>query len=100
MTGVQTCALPILKRFKYLKRLFRKYDVSKVLSERLILNHIIVLYNVFGDEAAVLLLYKIDKKYWSYLKTFLLYLNRMSPEDLSEIPVNLDIANTLRKING
>jgi hypothetical protein len=89
-----------LQRFKYLKRLFRKYHTTKVLSERLILNHIIVLYNVFGEEATIMLLYKINKNYWNYLKTFLLYLNRMSPDDLPEISVDLNIANTLRKING
>jgi hypothetical protein len=61
-----------IKRFKYLKRLFRKYDITGEIKIRLILNHLIVLQNVFGAEVAVtLLLFKIDKKYWSVLKTCL-----------------------------
>jgi hypothetical protein len=60
-----------LKRFKYLKRLFRKYNTGKDLKERLILNHIIVIYNLFGPEAATkMLFYKIEQKFWSQLKTF------------------------------
>ena len=55
-----------IKRFKYLKRLFRKYDIVGDIKIRLVLNHLVVLQNVFGVEVAVtLLLYKIDKKYWS-----------------------------------
>ena len=61
-----------MKRFKYLKRLFRKYDTSGTLKVRLILNHIIVLANVFGvDASSTLLFFKIEKKHWSTLKTFL-----------------------------
>ena len=55
-----------IKRFKYLKRLFRKYEIVGDIKIRLVLNHLVVLQNVFGVEVAVtLLLYKIDKKYWS-----------------------------------
>ena len=51
-----------IKRFKYLKRLFRKYDIVGDIKIRLVLNHLVVLQNVFGVEVAVrLLLYKIDK---------------------------------------
>ena len=65
-----------LKRFKYIKRLFRRYETTDVLSERLILNHIIILNNLFGTEAATkMLFYKIDKKFWPQLKTFLVFLN-------------------------
>ena len=54
-----------IKRFKYLKRLFRKYDITKEIKIRLVLNHLVVLQNVFGVEVAVtLLLYKVDKKYY------------------------------------
>ena len=61
-----------IKRFKYLKRLFRKYEIVGDIKIRLVLNHLVVLQNVFGVEVAVtLLLYKIDKKYWSILKTCL-----------------------------
>ena len=59
-----------IKRFKYLKRLFRKYEITGDIKIRLILNHLVVLQNVFGVEASVsLLLFKIDKEYWSILKT-------------------------------
>ena len=59
-----------LKRFKYLKRLFRKYDTSGELKLRLIINHIIILSNVFGvDASTTLLFFKIDDIHWSLLKT-------------------------------
>mgnify|MGYP003350564976 FL=1 len=97
-----------IKRTKYLKRLFRRYKVTKSLKERLILNHIILLNNVFGTEAtARILFYKIDERDYDILKTFLEYLNIM-PESVygirgkniysSEIPLNKDIAEVLLKI--
>ena len=70
-----------------------------MLSERLILNHLIVLYNVFGENTSLMLLYKVEKKYWSYLKTFLVYLNRMTMDDIPEIPLDLEVAAALRKID-
>ena len=61
-----------IKRFKYLKRLFRKYDIVGDIKIRLVLNHLVVLQNVFGVEVAItLLLFKVDEKYWSILKTCL-----------------------------
>lgn len=67
-----------IKRTKYLKRLFRRYKVTKSLKERLILNHIILLNNVFGTEATSrILFYKIDERDYDILKTFLTYLNLM-----------------------
>jgi hypothetical protein len=67
-----------IKRTKYLKRLFRRYKVTKSLKERLILNHIILLNNVFGREhTARILFYKIDERDYDILKTFLAYLNIM-----------------------
>jgi hypothetical protein len=97
-----------LKKTKYLKRLFRRYKVTKILKERLILNHIIMLNNVFGVIATSrILFYKIDERDYDILKTFLLYLNIM-PETIlnikgkniysTEIPVDLNVANILRKI--
>jgi len=88
-----------MKRFKYLKRLFRKYDTSKVLKIRLILNHIIVLANVFGvDASSTLLFFKLDKKHWPMLKTFLVYLNYMPENDLKDIATDLKILKELREI--
>lgn len=87
-----------LKRFRYLKRLFKKYKPGSGLKERLILNHIIVIYNLFGVEASTQMLFlKIEKKYWSQLKAFLLYLNVM-PADNLLIPVDENALESLRKI--
>lgn len=65
-----------MKKFKYLKRLLKRYLKTGVLRTNLILNHLIVLFNVFGDGTLPLLMYKLEREYWSALKTFLLYLNR------------------------
>ena len=75
-----------LKRFKYLKRLLKKHHDGGDLKERLILNHIIVLTNVFGVEAAsTLLLFKIDPLYWPVLKTFMVYLHMIPQGELLQI---------------
>ena len=68
-----------LKRFKYLKRLLRRYETTGELKTHLILNHVIVLYNVFDDAATPLLFYRIEATYWSLLKAFMLFLNRLPP---------------------
>jgi len=87
-----------LKKFKYLKRLFRKYRTGGGLKERLILNHIIVIYNLFGVDAATnMLFFKIDKKYWPQLKSFLMYLNVMPPDNLM-VEVDLEVLQSLREI--
>ena len=87
-----------LKKFKYLKRLFRKYKAGGGLKERLILNHIIVIYNLFGvDAASNMLFFKIDKKYWPQLKSFLMYLNVMPPDNLM-VEVDLEVLQSLREI--
>ena len=88
-----------MKRFKYLKRLFRKYDTSSILKVRLILNHIIVLANVFGvDASSTLLFFKIEKKHWSTLKTFLVYLNYMPESDMKNIATDVKVLKELREI--
>ena len=88
-----------MKRFKYLKRLFKKYSKSGILKERLIMNHIIVLANVFGPDAVkVLLLFKIDKIYWAQLKTFLVFLNYMPETELKQISLDGGLLEALRKI--
>ena len=88
-----------MKRFKYLKRLFRKYDTSDVLKVRLILNHIIVLANVFGvDASSTLLFFKIEKKHWSTLKTFLVYLHYMPENDMKDIATDVKVLKELRDI--
>ena len=88
-----------LKRFKYIKRLLRKYYDTKVLKERLLLNHIIVLNNVFGPDAcATLLLYKIQSEYWPTLKSFLLYLNIIREDELKETDKDEFVFEVLRKL--
>ena len=88
-----------MKRFKYLKRLFRKYDTSKELKSRLIINHIIVLSNVFGvDAATTLLFFKIDRHHWSLLKTILVYLHFMPEEDMTDIKINQNVMAELGTI--
>jgi hypothetical protein len=97
-----------IKRTKYLKRLFRRYKITKTLKERLILNHIILLNNVFGPEpTSRILFYRIDERDYDILKTFLIYLGIM-PDNIkgvngkniqsAEIPVDLNIAEILRQI--
>jgi hypothetical protein len=93
-----------LKKFSYLKKLFARYKDNGELKERLILNHIIVLYNLFGITTTELLFFKIDKQYWDVLATFLIYLERL-PTSIPEFGVvsadlNIDqhILSVLRKI--
>jgi len=71
-----------LNKFKYLKRLFKRFEVSGELKTHLILNHIILLYNSFDDATTPLLFYKIEERQWPILKAFLLYLNKL-PESLN-----------------
>ena len=88
-----------LKRFKYLKRLLKIYHQGGDLKERLILNHIIVLTNVFGvDASSTLLLYKIDREYWPALKPFMKKLNMIYETDMIEIPLDETVWSKLTKI--
>ena len=88
-----------LQKFKYIKRLFNRYEVAGELSERLILNHLIVIYNVFGIQAANhIMFYKIEEKNWPLLKTFLVYLNYLPEDQYVEIPLDLHVIGVLRKI--
>jgi hypothetical protein len=93
-----------LKKILYLKKLLSRYKNNGELRERLILNHIIVLYNIFGDAATRMLFYKVEESCWDVLVTFLVYLDRM-PETipeygiiLSEIKLDETVIATLRKI--
>jgi hypothetical protein len=97
-----------LKRIKYVKRLIKRYKATGDLKERLILNHIIILSNVFGITPTVrMLFFKLDKEEYEILKTFLLFLNFM-PQMIkglngidiksSDISVDLFIGKRLRSI--
>jgi hypothetical protein len=94
-----------LKRFQYLKRLFKRYEEADDLKIRLILNHIIVLYNCFGAEATHMIFFKL-KEYHSMVKPIVLFLNYL-PEKIeyeeatifsSDIPLDHRIVQELRKI--
>ena len=88
-----------MKRFKYIKRLFRKYKDTGMLKERLLLNHIIVLNNLFGAEASsTLLFFKIEQEYRPALKSFLEFLNIMPQNDLLEIISDITIKQKLVKL--
>ena len=88
-----------MKRFKYIKRLLRKYKDSGILKERLLLNHIIVLNNLFGPEACVtLILFKIQREYWETLKSFLLYLNIIREDELPDIIPSEEVLKVLKEL--
>ena len=88
-----------IKRFKYLKRLFRKYESTGEIKIRLILNHIILLHNVFGAEACMtLLLYKIDKEYWPILKSVCGYLGYLYSHELQEVNEDTTITQMLKEL--
>ena len=79
--------------------MFRKYKSTGELKTRLILNHIIVLNNVFGNEAsATLLLYKIEQEYWAILKTFLVFLKTINEEELPNVKISKNLLSNLEKI--
>lgn len=93
-----------LKKLLYIKKLLSRYKNDNDLKERLILNHIIVLYNVFGDAFTNMAFFKIDEEHWPALATFLVCINRM-PEVLefhgimlSDITLDQNIISALRKI--
>lgn len=96
-----------LKRFKYLKRLLNRYVKTGEPNERLIINHLILLYNVFGNATTEMLFFKLEEKYWSNLKTYLVFLNRMPTLEVvskgirriaSDTPLNDELVKILRKI--
>ena len=88
-----------LKILKYIKRLLRKYHETGILKERLLLNHMIVLHNVFGSDAvATLLLYKIQEEYWPTLKSFLLFLNILRTDELSDVKKNEEVYKVLKEL--
>ena len=88
-----------LDRIKYIKRIINRYLETEELSERLLLNHIIVFCNVFGIEIGVkMMAVKLEYKYWSIIKTFLVFLKYVEPTDLVGIKMDKKIITALRKI--
>ncbi len=90
-----------LNHFRYIKRLLRKYKNEGELKTHLLINHFIVLYNIFGDAATPMLFYKIEKELWSPMKTFILFLNKF-PEYpkcyIHDIPIDIECLSQLQKI--
>lgn len=87
-----------LNRFKYLKRLLNKYQSTGELSHRLILNHLTVIFNIFGAEPTIrMLVFKLGVDNLPVLKPFLLYLKIITEHDLIEIPMDKTAVDALRK---
>ena len=87
-----------MKRFKYLKRLFKRYLRGGPLRSHLIINHLVILYNVFDDAATPLLFYKLEREYWPLLKAFLHWMNRYPEHWLDNLEEDPDIIEILQQI--
>ena len=89
-----------LNHFKYIKRLLKRYKNTGELKTHLLINHFIVLYNIFGDAATPMLFYKIEENLWSVMKTFVIFLNRL-PETpkcfMHDVKVDLDCLIEIQK---
>lgn len=89
-----------LKSVTYIKKLIQKKEVNS----KLLLNHIITLFNCFGDAALYMLFYKIEKRYWGTLSTFLVYISRMPdsiPEfeyKITDLPLDEKVIKELRTL--
>lgn len=93
-----------LNHFKYIKRLLKRYKKSGELKTHLILNHFIILYNIFGEATTPMLFFKIEQELWSSVKSFIIFLNKL-PEypqsSIHNIQVDLNCLTELYKIyNG
>ena len=90
-----------LNHFKYIKRLLKRYKKTGELKEHLLINHFIILYNIFGEATTPMLFYKIESEMYSQIKTFLIFLNRL-PEyprtNIHDIPIDNDCMNQIQKI--
>lgn len=90
-----------LKRFKWIKRLLKKYKSNGEMNIHLLINHFLILYNIFGEAATPLLFFKIDSDYWSFIKTIIVYLGRF-PEyprtELHDIPIDLNCMSYLNQL--
>ena len=90
-----------LNHFKYIKRLLKRYKNTGVLKSHLLLNHFIVLYNIWGEATTPMLFFKIDEELWPAMKTFIIFLNRF-PEypktHIHDIQVDLDCLKELNLI--
>ena len=91
-----------LNHFKYIKRLLKRYKNTGELKIHLLINHFIVLYNIFGDAATPMLFYKIEEDLWSVMKTFIIFLNRFPQHpksDFHSVAVDLECLVQLQKLS-
>ena len=90
-----------LNHFKYIKRLLKRYKNTGELKTHLLLNHFIILYNIFGEATTPMLFFKIEKDLWPVMKAFIIFLNKL-PEypqsEIHDIQVDLDSMKELYKI--
>lgn len=88
-----------LKRFKYVKRLLNRYIETDNMPDRLVLNHLIVIFNVFGIEAGLAILeLKLDRQHWPVIKPFLVFLKTIRTDQYTNIPQDWTVVEMLRKI--
>ena len=88
-----------LKRFKYIKRLLNRYIEHNDLADRLILNHLIVVFNVFGVTATLNILdLKLEKKHWPVVKPFLIFLQYITNDQYTNIEMDKLVIDRLREI--
>ena len=92
-----------LNHFKYIKRLLKRYKNTGVLKTHLLLNHFIILYNIWGEATTPMLFFKIDKDLWSSMKAFIMFLNRF-PEypqtHIHDIQVDIECLKELKLITA
>ena len=91
-----------LNHFKYIKRLLKRYKNTGELKIHLLINHFIVLYNIFGDAATPMLFFKIEEDLWSVMKTFIIFLNRFPQHpksDFHSVAVDLECLIQLQKLS-
>ena len=90
-----------LNHFKYIKRLLKRYKNTGELKTHLLLNHFIILYNIFGEATTPMLFFKIEKELWSSMKTFVIFLNRFPQYPKSNfhyVPVDLECLKQLNQV--
>lgn len=88
-----------VNRFKYIKRLLKRYELTGDLQERLILNHLIVLFNVFGIDAGNRMIwYKVNEEHWHYIKPFLVYLHYLPEKEKIDVGMDPYIVEILREL--
>lgn len=89
-----------LKRIKYVKRLLKRYKNTGVLKTHLILNHLTVLFNVFDDAAVPLLFFNLERDLWPYIKSFLVFLNRLPEYPKTEINIIEEDIECLKQLQS